>query len=91
LGSATSGAREQESHRREMIVLEERAEPGGEPPQAGRPRPADLAYKWCPPTPVFCRQVALPFLSLCAQVFVPRATIDIAILPKLDSSNNSHP
>jgi hypothetical protein len=28
---------------------------------------------------------------LCAQVFVPRTTVDIASLPKLDSSNNSHP
>jgi hypothetical protein len=54
-------------------------------------RPVVLAYKWCPPAPIFYRQVALSFLSLCAQVFVPRTTIDIAILPKLDSSNNSHP
>jgi hypothetical protein len=64
---------------------------GAEPSQAGRPRPAGLAYKWCPPAPVFCRQVSFLFLCLCAQVFVPRTTIDIAILPKLDSSNNSHP
>jgi hypothetical protein len=91
LSGATRGAHEQESHRGEMIVLGEKAEPGGEPPQAGRPRLADLVYKWCPPAPVFCRQVALPFLSLCAQVFVPRTTIDIAILPELDCSNNSHP
>jgi hypothetical protein len=53
---------------------------GAKPPQAGRPRPADLAYKWCPPAPIFCRQVALSFLSLCAQVFLPRTTVDIAIL-----------
>jgi hypothetical protein len=56
-----------------------------------RPRPAGLPYKWSPPAPIFCRQVALSFLYLCAQVFVPRTTIDIAILLKLDSSNNSHP
>jgi hypothetical protein len=75
-----------------MIVLGERAEPEGpEPPQASRPRPAGLAYKWCPPAPISCRQVSLSFLSLCAQVFVPRTTVDIVNLPKLDSSNNSHP
>jgi hypothetical protein len=61
-------------------------EPGGpEPPQAGLP------YKRHPSVPVFCRQVALSFLCLCAQVFVLRTTIDIAILPELDCSNNSHP
>jgi hypothetical protein len=43
------------------------------------------------PAPIFCRQVALSFLSLCAQDFVPRTTIDIANLPKLDRSNKSHP
>jgi hypothetical protein len=32
-----------------------------------------------------------PFLSLCAQVSVPRTTVDIDNLPKLDSSNNTHP
>jgi hypothetical protein len=75
-----------------MIVLGERAKPGGpEPPQVGRPRPAGLAYKWCPPAPIFYRQVSLSCLRLCAQVFVPRTTVDIANLPKLDSSNNSHP
>jgi hypothetical protein len=79
-----------------MIVLGERAEPGGKATlgrsaQAGRLRPAGLAYKWYPPAPIFCRQVAPSFLSLCAQVFVPRTTVDIANLPKLDSSNNSHP
>jgi hypothetical protein len=42
------------------------------------------------PVPVFCRQVALSFLHLCAQVFESRTTIDIAILLKLDFSNNSH-
>jgi hypothetical protein len=63
---------------------------GAEPPQASRPRPASLAYKWCPLGPIFCRQVTLSFLSLCAQVSVPRTTVDIASLPKLDSSNNSH-
>jgi hypothetical protein len=58
--------------------------------QAGRPRPADHPYKRSPPASVFCRQASLSFLSLCAQVLVPRTTIDIANLPKLDSSNNSH-
>jgi hypothetical protein len=37
------------------------------------------------------RSAALSFLCLCAPVFVPRTTVDIAILPKLDCSNNSHP
>jgi hypothetical protein len=59
--------------------------------QAGRPRPAGLRYKMHPPVPVLCRQVALSFLYLCAQVFEFRTTIDIAIVPKLDSSNNPHP
>jgi hypothetical protein len=55
------------------------------------PRPVGLPYKWRPPVPVFCRQVALSFLCLCAQVFEPRTTVDIAILPELHCSNNSHP
>jgi hypothetical protein len=59
--------------------------------QAGRPRLADLPYKRSPAAPVFCRQASLSFLSLCAQVLVPRTIVDIANLPKLDSSNNSHP
>jgi hypothetical protein len=74
-----------------MIVLEESR--GGErhaATQAVSPgRPASLQKE--PPAPVFCRQASLPFLSLCAQVFVPRTTVDIANLPKLDSSNNTHP
>jgi hypothetical protein len=75
-----------------MIVLEESQ--GGErhaTTQAGRPWPAGLPYKRSPPAPVFYRQASFPFLSLCAQVFVPRTTVDIANLPKLDSSNNTHP
>jgi hypothetical protein len=56
-----------------------------------RSHPGRSAYKRSPPTPVFFRQASLSFLYLCAQVFVPKTTIDIAILPKLDSSNNSHP
>jgi hypothetical protein len=59
--------------------------------QAGRPRPAGLPYIRRPPAPVFCRQASLSFLSLCAQVCVPRTTVDIANLHKLDSSNNPHP
>jgi hypothetical protein len=62
----------------------------GRSAQAGRPRPAGLPYKRSPPAPVFCRQASLSFLSLCAQVFVPRTTVDIANLPKLDSSTNTH-
>jgi hypothetical protein len=75
-----------------MIVLEESR--GGErhaATQADRPRPAVLPYKRSLPAPVFCRQASLPFLGLCAQVFVPRTTVDIANLPKLDRSNNTHP
>jgi hypothetical protein len=59
--------------------------------QAGQPRPSGLPYKRSPPAPIFCRQASLSFLNSCAQVFVPKNTIDIAILPKLDSSNNTHP
>jgi hypothetical protein len=58
----------------------------GRSAQAGRP-----PLQKEPPTLVFCRQASLSFLSLCAQVFVPRTTIDIANLPKLDSLNNTHP
>jgi hypothetical protein len=75
-----------------MIVLEEnRAREGHKGTQAGRPRPAVLPYKRSPPAPIFCRQASLSFLSLCAHVFVLRTTVDIANLPELDSSNNSHP
>jgi hypothetical protein len=68
--------------------------------EAGRgtrpPRPVAQAgrtplQKEPPPAPVFCRQASLSFLSLCDLVFVPRTTVDIANLPKLDSSNNAHP
>jgi hypothetical protein len=74
-----------------MIVLGERIELEGPPTQADRPRPVGLPYKWHPLVPVFCRQVALSFHYLCAQVFMPRTTVDLAILPKLYCSNNSHP
>jgi hypothetical protein len=75
-----------------MIVLEEnQARVEHAATQAGRPRPASLPYKRSPPALVFCRQASLSFLSLCAQVFVPRTTVDIANLPKLDSSKNSTP
>jgi hypothetical protein len=91
-GRCTRGARGQGSHGGEMVMLEESR--GGErhaATQASRPRPTGLPYKRSPPAPVFCRQASLSFLSLCAQVFVPRTTVDIANLPKLDSSNNTHP
>jgi hypothetical protein len=74
-----------------MIVLEESR--GGEEPeatQADQPRPAGLPYLRSPPAPVFCRQPSLSFLSLCVQVCVPRTSVDIANLPKLDSSNKIH-
>jgi hypothetical protein len=75
-----------------MIVMEENGALGRHAStQAGEPRPARLPYKRSPPAPVFCRQASLSFLSLCGQVFVPRTTLDIANLPKLDSSNNTHP
>jgi hypothetical protein len=69
-----------------MIVLEESR--GGEEhraPQAGRP---PLLKE--PPAPVFCRQASLSFLSLCVQFCVPRTSVDIANLPKLDSSKKIH-
>jgi hypothetical protein len=73
-----------------MIVLEEsRGEEEHQDSQAGRPRPADLPYLRSPPAPVFCRQASLSFLSLCVQVCVPRTSVDIAILPKFDSSKKS--
>jgi hypothetical protein len=75
-----------------MIVLEENRALGRHAAtQAGRPRPAGLPYKRSLPAPVFCRQASISFFSLCVQVFVPRTTVDIANLPKLDSSNNTHP
>jgi hypothetical protein len=75
-----------------MIVLEEnRARGEHTATQAGRPRPAGLPYLRSPPAPGFCRQASLSFLSLCVQVCVPRTTIDIANLPKLDSSKKSTP
>jgi hypothetical protein len=57
--------------------------------QAGWPRPAGLPYIRSLPAPVFYRQASLSFLSLCVQVCVPRTTVDIANLPKLDSSKKS--
>jgi hypothetical protein len=75
-----------------MIVLEENEDLGRHAAtQASRPRPAGLPYKRSPPAPVFGRQASLSFLSLCAQAFVPKTTVDIANLPKIDSSNNTHP
>jgi hypothetical protein len=75
-----------------MITLGEKLPWGGtRPPRSVGPgRPASPT-KGAPPAPVFCRQASLSFLSLCAQVLVPRTTVDIANLPKLDGSNNSHP
>jgi hypothetical protein len=78
LGGATSGACGHKGHKGEIIVLGERTEPGGQ----NDSRSAGLPYKRNPPVPVFCRQLALSFLYLCAQVLVPRTTIDIAILSK---------
>jgi hypothetical protein len=75
-----------------MIVLEKsRGRERHAATQAGRPSSAGLPYKRSPPAPVFCWQASLPFLSLCAQICVPSTTVDIANLPKLDSSNNTHP
>jgi hypothetical protein len=75
-----------------MIVLEENGALGRHAAtQAGRPRPAGLPYKKSTAAPIFGRQASLSFLSLCAQVFVPRTIVDINNLPKVDSSNNSHP
>jgi hypothetical protein len=92
LGGATRRARGQGGHGGEMIVLEEsRAGERHAATKAGRPRPVGLTYKRSPTAPVFCRHASLSILSLCAQVFVPRTTVDIANLPKLDSSNNMHP
>jgi hypothetical protein len=74
-----------------MIVLEESR--GGEEhqaTQAGRPRPAGHPYLRSPPAPVYCRQASLSFLSLCVQFCVPRTSVDIANLPKLDSSKKIH-
>jgi hypothetical protein len=74
-----------------MIMLEENGALGRHAAtQAGRPKPAGLPYKRSPLAPVFGRQASPSFLSLCAQVFVPITTVDIANLPKLDSSNNTH-
>jgi hypothetical protein len=75
-----------------MIVLEENR--GGEEhqaTQAGRPKPVGLPYLRSPLAPVFCRQASLSFLSLRVQVCVPRTSVDIANLPKLDSSKNPQP
>jgi hypothetical protein len=83
--------RAQRSQRGDHRTEENRAREEHATTRAGRPRPAGLPYKRRLPVPIFCRQVALSFLHLCAQVCESRTTIDIAILPKLDSSNNSHP
>jgi hypothetical protein len=59
---------------------------GREEHQAGRPPQLKE-----PPAPVFCRQASLSFLSLCVQVCVPRTSVDISNLPKLDISKKSTP
>jgi hypothetical protein len=70
-----------------MIVLEENGALGRHAAtQAGRP-----PLQKEPPDSRLLQESILSFLSLCAQVFVPRTTVDIANLPKLDSSNNTHP
>jgi hypothetical protein len=58
----------------------------GRSAQAGRPP----LQKEAPGSRLLQASIS-PFLSLCAQVFVPRTTVDIANPPKLDSSNNTHP
>jgi hypothetical protein len=62
----------------------------GRSAQAGRPRPAGLPYLRSPPAPVFCRQASHSFLCLCVQVCVPKTSVNIANLPKLDSSKKIH-
>jgi hypothetical protein len=75
-----------------MIVLEENGALGRHAAtQVGRPKPAGLPYKTSPPAPVFCRQASHSFLSLCVQVCVPKTSVDIFNLPKLDSSKNPQP
>jgi hypothetical protein len=71
--------RVQRSQRGDHRAEENRAREGHATTRAGRP-----ALQKAPG--VFCMQVALSFLHLCAQVFESRTTIDIAILLKLDSS-----
>jgi hypothetical protein len=75
-----------------MIMLEENGALGRHAAtQAGRPRPADHPYKRSPPGSRLL-QASIPLLpqfvcsSFCAQNHV-----DIANLPKFDSSNNTHP
>ena len=53
--------------------------------RGGAPRPASPTIR-SPPAPVFCRQASLSFLCLCVQVCVLKTSVDIANLPKLDSS-----
>jgi hypothetical protein len=73
-----------------MIVPEENGTLGRQAAtQAGRPRPAGLPYLRSPSAPIFGRQASFSFLSLCVQVLVPRTTVDIANLPKLDSAKKS--
>jgi hypothetical protein len=71
LGSATRGARGQESCRGEMIVLEESR--GGEEhqaTQAGRPRPAGLPYLRSPPRLPFSAGKLPSPSSVCVFKFV---------------------
>jgi hypothetical protein len=69
LGGATRGARGQESHGGEMIVLDEnRASKGHEATQAGRPRPAGLPYKRSPRLPFSAAKHPSPS-SICVLKF----------------------
>jgi hypothetical protein len=72
LGGAASGACGHESHKVEIITLEEnQAKEGQNATQAGRPRPAGLPYKTHLPVLVYGRQATLTSLCLCARVFSP--------------------
>jgi hypothetical protein len=83
--------RARKSQRRKIVLEENGALGRHAPPRPVGPGRLASPTKGASPAPVFCRQASLSFLSLCAHVFVTRTTVDIANLPKLDSSNNTHP
>jgi hypothetical protein len=71
-----------------MIMLEESR--GGErhaANQAGRPASPTKE----PPGSRLLQASIPPFPQFVCSSFLPRTTVDIANLPKLDSSNNTHP
>jgi hypothetical protein len=68
------------------VLEESRGGEGHQATQAGRPKPAGLPYLRSPRLPFSAGKLPSPSL-----VCVPKTSVDIANLPKLDSSKKNPP